>query len=106
MSAQHTPRVSDNDRDEITITLDGKQVRGWSYASENERRTKMLAAREFAEGWHFGAEHCGAPEMLAALKAYADAAFEVGHAHGRNPVDPDGELLGLIRAAIAKAEAL
>lgn len=46
-----TPRVVDNDRDEITVTLDGKELRGWSYASEAERRTKMLLAREFVEGW-------------------------------------------------------
>jgi len=45
------PRVVDNDRDEITVTLDGKELRGWSYESETERRTKMLAAREFCEGW-------------------------------------------------------
>ena len=47
-----TPRVSDNDRDEITVTLDGKEIRGWSYADEAERRVKMLAAREFVEGWY------------------------------------------------------
>lgn len=47
-----TPRVSDNDQDEITATLDGKEIRGWSYASDAERRVKMLAAREFCEGWH------------------------------------------------------
>lgn len=46
-----TPRVCDNDRDEITVTLDGKEIRGWSYRDEAERRTKMLAAREFWEGW-------------------------------------------------------
>jgi len=47
-----TPRVIDNDRDEITVTLDGREIRGWSYRSDAERRTKMLAAREFCEGWH------------------------------------------------------
>ncbi len=51
-----TPRVADNDRDEITVTLDGKEIRGWSYGSEAERRTKMLAAREFCEGWHQASE--------------------------------------------------
>lgn len=45
------PRVHDNDRDEITVTLDGKEIRGWSYRDEPERRVKMLAAREFCEGW-------------------------------------------------------
>lgn len=45
------PRVVDNDRDEITVTLDGREIRGWSYRSEAERRVKMLCAREFCEGW-------------------------------------------------------
>lgn len=51
MSTATAPRVHDNDRDEITVTLDGKEIRGWSYESEAERRVKMLAAREFCEGW-------------------------------------------------------
>lgn len=46
-----TPRVKDNDRDEITVTLDGRELRGWSYENDAERRTKMLMAREFVEGW-------------------------------------------------------
>jgi hypothetical protein len=46
------PRVVDNDRDEITVMLDGREIRGWSYANEQERRVKMLCAREFVEGWH------------------------------------------------------
>lgn len=47
----HQLRVIDNDRDEISIWRDGKEIRGWSYRNETERRAKMLAAREFAEGW-------------------------------------------------------
>lgn len=47
------PRVTDNDRDEITVTLEGKELR-WSYASDQERRTKMLCAREFVEGFCTG----------------------------------------------------
>lgn len=45
------PRVTDNDDGEITVTLDGKELRGWSYSSDDERRTKMLCAREYVEGW-------------------------------------------------------
>lgn len=45
-------RVVDNDRDEITVTLGGEELRGWSYANEAERRAKMRMAREFAEGWY------------------------------------------------------
>lgn len=62
----NTPRVIDNDRDEITATLDGKEIRGWSYASEAERRTKMLAAREFVEGWLQGHDR-GQRDILNAL---------------------------------------
>lgn len=52
-----TPRVIDNDRDEITVTLDGKEIRGWTYDTEDTRRTKMLAAREFVEGWFQATEY-------------------------------------------------
>lgn len=45
------PRVTDNDKDEITVSLDGKELRGWSYASDDERRAKMLQAREYVEGF-------------------------------------------------------
>src|SRR6185312_12212956 len=45
------PRVTDNDAGEITVALDGRELRGWSYKDDAERRTKMLAAREYVEGW-------------------------------------------------------
>ena len=45
------PRVIDNDKDEITVSLNGEDLRGWSYASDTERRQKMLQAREYVEGW-------------------------------------------------------
>jgi hypothetical protein len=66
-----TPRVSDNDRDEITATLDGKEIRGWTYSSEQERRTKMLCAREFVEGLCVRADI--SERMADALKQCADA---------------------------------
>lgn len=44
-------RVTDNDQGEITVSLDGKELRGWSYADDNERRIKMVFAREYVEGW-------------------------------------------------------
>lgn len=50
------PRVTDNDRDEITVTMNGKELRGWSYSSDQERRVKMLYAREFVEGYCAGAD--------------------------------------------------
>jgi hypothetical protein len=39
------PRLTDDDHGEITVTYNGKELRGWSYASDGERRTKMLLAR-------------------------------------------------------------
>lgn len=51
-----SPRITDNDKDEITATIGGKEIRGWSYASNAERRQKMLMAREFVEGWYEAAE--------------------------------------------------
>lgn len=51
------PRVTDNDKGEITVSLDGHELRGWSYANDAERRTKMLCAHEFAEGWFQGLTH-------------------------------------------------
>jgi len=47
-----TPKIIDNDRDEITAELDGKEIRGWAYDNDDERRVKMAKAREFAEGWY------------------------------------------------------
>lgn len=46
------PRVCDNDRDEITAMMNGREIRVWCYRDEAERRVKMLAAREFCEGWY------------------------------------------------------
>lgn len=96
---KHTPgpRVVDNDRDEIAVTLDGKEIRGWSYNDEAERRMKMLAAREFVEGWYAGRE-AGAEanaDMLAALrlhKAWADSE-RTGPDYGGQTrgTHPDGE---------------
>lgn len=51
------PRVTDNDRNEIAVSLYGKELRGWSYTNDDERRKKMLAAHEFAEGWVRGLAH-------------------------------------------------
>lgn len=45
------PRIIDNDAGEIIATVDGKEIRGWSYKNDAEHRIKMLMAHEFAEGW-------------------------------------------------------
>ena len=53
---ERNPRVVDNDNGEITVFLDGKELRGWSYttdaaSSDRMRRHKMDLAREYVEGW-------------------------------------------------------
>ena len=45
------PKITDNDEGEITASVSGKEIRGWSYKDEAERHVKMLMAHEFAEGW-------------------------------------------------------
>lgn len=52
------PRVTDSDDGEITVSLDGKELRGWSYKDDPERRQKMVQAREYVEGW------CDSREMI------------------------------------------
>ena len=45
------PRVVDNDRDEITVTYEGRMLRAWIYQNEPERKMKIRMAREYVEGW-------------------------------------------------------
>jgi hypothetical protein len=45
------PRVIDFDDGEISVRLGSREIRGWSYASDDERRQRMLQAREYVEGW-------------------------------------------------------
>lgn len=57
MEAEHPelkdtqPRVIDDDKGSIIVSLRGRELRGWSYKDDAERRAKMLAAREYVEGW-------------------------------------------------------
>jgi hypothetical protein len=51
------PRVIDNDRDEITVELNGRELRGWSYKNYDEQKLKMKCAREYVEGWCTGRDH-------------------------------------------------
>lgn len=53
------PRVADNDQGEITVSLNGKELRGWSYVSDIERRQKLLMAHEYVEGWCASHTECG-----------------------------------------------
>lgn len=58
MPAKENPRVIDFDDGEISVRLDGKELRGWSYADDNERRIKMVFAREYVEGYCDGRDAC------------------------------------------------
>ncbi len=69
-----TPRVTDNDKGEITVTLNGRELRGWSYTDEFERRQKMMQAREYVEGW------CDAASEIASDRAAERAVVEAGYA--------------------------
>jgi hypothetical protein len=51
------PRVTDNDRGSAVVTYEGRQMRGWSYQGNDERRKKMMHAREHIEGWCDSREH-------------------------------------------------
>ena len=51
------PKVIDNDEDEIIVWYQGRELRGWSYANDTERRVKMLCAREYIEGWGDGRDN-------------------------------------------------
>ena len=56
MPTKTNPRVTDDDKGNIFVTFEGHEIRGWSYANDAERRTKMLLAREYVEGWCDGRE--------------------------------------------------
>lgn len=45
-------KVIDNDVDEVRVEFDGRDIRSWTYATEDERRKKMGLAHEFAEGFY------------------------------------------------------
>jgi hypothetical protein len=55
------PIVTDNDSGEISVTHNDKELRGWSYKDDDDRRQKMLLAREYVEGW------CDAREDISGL---------------------------------------
>lgn len=65
-------RLIDNDNGEITVSLAGNEVRGWSYASEDERRVKMLLAREYIEGWCDGRDDNATEAVTATAKVRDD----------------------------------
>jgi hypothetical protein len=57
MTELNRPRVRDDDRGSVIITWQGRQIRGYSYQNDDERRKKMMYAREYIEGWCDGRDH-------------------------------------------------
>jgi hypothetical protein len=51
------PRITDDDKDEITVTIDGRELRSWFYANNTERQLKMSKAWEYVAGWYDGVAH-------------------------------------------------
>jgi len=58
------PRVIDNDRGAVIVTWQGRQIRAWSYQNDDERRTKMMYAREYIEGWIDGYDFAARKRFL------------------------------------------
>jgi hypothetical protein len=57
MTELNRPRVTDNDKGAVLVTFQGQQLRGWSYQNDEQRRLKMMYAREYIEGWCDGKEY-------------------------------------------------
>jgi hypothetical protein len=64
------PRVIDNDKDEITVSLSGRELRGWRYLDDAERRQKMRQAREYVEGWCDASENSAMRSALQLVRKY------------------------------------
>lgn len=45
------PRVTDNDKGMIHVSMDGRRVRDWIYENDEQRRRYMIEARWYVEGW-------------------------------------------------------
>lgn len=75
------PRVTDNDKDKITVSLEGEELRGWSYANDTERRQKMQMAREYVEGW------CDATHQRQSVKPATEIPYNPAWTHGEMGFD-------------------
>ena len=51
------PKIIDNDRGVITVSVNERRVRDWIYANDEQRRKYMLLAREYVEGWCDGRDY-------------------------------------------------
>lgn len=75
-------RVVDNDKDEVSVMNGDKEVRGWSYANDQERRVKMLCAREFVEGHYVAMESEPLKSVAAAQEGYHNPIMQVAFRAG------------------------
>jgi hypothetical protein len=48
------PQVTDNDKDEITVSFNDKVIRNYIYKNSLDHLQKMMQAREYVEGWYDG----------------------------------------------------
>lgn len=101
------PKITDNDAGEITATVNGAEVRGWSYKTSGEQREKMRMAHEFAEGWFQATERAAKVDQPAATSEMLAALQTVGRVLSEREVTrTDDELWAAyshVIAAIAKA---
>jgi hypothetical protein len=89
------PRVTDDDGDQITVSLDGRELRRWIYASEGERRQKIVQAREYVEGW------CDGRTTLAIFDILNPVALAVENlACHQEQCDQDGVMVKVSRQAL------
>jgi hypothetical protein len=48
------PKIIDNDRDTISVTLDGQELQSWFYSNDADRHEKMRHAHYFCDGFMAG----------------------------------------------------
>lgn len=53
------PKVTDNDKGLIHVSVNGHRVRDWIYANDADRRRMMSEARWYVEGWCDGRDARG-----------------------------------------------
>lgn len=75
-------RVVDNDKDEISVMLDGKEIRAWSYSHQQEQFWKMQMAREFVEGHSYAIDREPLKAVIAAQEGYENPIMQVAFRAG------------------------
>jgi hypothetical protein len=95
------PRITDNDSDMITASLNGVAHHLWFYDTEAERRLSMKLARAFQDGWIAAKDRAEA--HITALEAQVAAADAMAKELAIIIQDWDGEQEDMIDAADALA---